>query len=148
MLIIEKIFLLKSLDLFSEVPERELIPLAALLEEVSLPKGSDLFHEGDEGDAMYIILEGKIHIHSRGSTLAELGAKTHFGELSLLDADTRSAGATALEDSTLFRLRQGPFFELLSDHFSIVHGILRTLCQRLRKQNEDTLELRKKLNQS
>jgi len=145
MLTIEKIFLLKSLDVFAEVPEQYLIPIASLLEEVVLPTGTDLFLEGDEGDAMYIILEGKIRIHAQGNTFAVLEDKAHFGELSLLDSDTRSANATSIENTRLFRLRQGPFFEVLSEHFSIAHGIIRTLCQRLRRQNEETLQLKKEL---
>jgi CRP/FNR family transcriptional regulator, cyclic AMP receptor protein len=145
MLTIEKIFLLKSLDIFAQVPEKDLMPIATLLEEVILPKGTDLFLAGDEGDAMYIILEGKIRIHAQGNTFAELGDKSHFGELSLLDSDTRSANATSIENTRLFRLRQGPFFEVLSEHFSIAHGIIRILCQRLRKQNDETLQLKKLL---
>ena len=48
MLTIEKIFLLKSLDIFAQVPEKDLMPIATLLEEVILPKGTELFLAGDE----------------------------------------------------------------------------------------------------
>ncbi len=147
MLIIEKIFLLKSLDLFADVPEKDLIPLADILENIFLKKGEVLFNKDDEGDAMYIILSGRINIHDNHTNLATLGEKNHFGELSLLDADRRSASATALEDSELMRLRQGPFLELLERHFSIALGIIKELCQRLRDQNLTTVELQKKVQE-
>jgi CRP/FNR family cyclic AMP-dependent transcriptional regulator len=146
MLIIEKIFLLKSLDLFADIPEHELLPLASLLEDKSLSEGECLFQKGDEGDAMYIILDGSIRIHDANTTLATLKSGQHFGELSLLDTDTRSASASANERTELLMLRQGPFYELIERHFSIANGLIKTLCQRLREQNQVSVALQQELS--
>lgn len=145
MLIIEKVFLLKNLELFNLIPEKDLIPIAEILEEKFCDAGTDIFNQGDPGDAMYIILEGSVRIHIEGVELAILSSGSYFGELSILDSDTRSATATALEPSTLLCLRQESFYEMMEKHFSISTSVIRTLCRRLRDQNEKAKSLQSQL---
>ena len=91
----EKVTLLKSLGIFSETPETILSELAPLMQEEEIGHGALIFREGEPGDCMYIIFSGEIEIHKGRATLAILQAREVFGELSLLDAETRSATATA-----------------------------------------------------
>ena len=136
LLLIEKVLVLKSLDLFKDTPENILADLAPLMKERQYEQGTIIFKEGETGDCMYIIQQGSIRIHKGSTTLAILKDKEVFGELSLLDADTRSASATADTDCTLYKIDQEPFYELMDERPEVAKGFIKILCQRLRTMNE------------
>jgi len=136
LLLLEKVLVLKSLAIFKETPETILSELAPLMQEEEAEAGTVLFKEGDAGDCMYIIYKGDVKIHKGSTTLAILQEKDVFGELSLLDSETRSATATANTDCFLFKIDQEPFYELLESRPEIAKGFIKILCQRLRAQNE------------
>jgi len=136
LLLVEKVLLLKSLALFRDTPENILADLAPLMKEIQYEAGVEIFKEGETGDCMYIIGQGHIRIHKGNTTLAILKDKEVFGELSLLDADTRSASATAETDCVLYKIDQEPFYELLDERPEVARGFIKILCQRLRTMNE------------
>jgi CRP-like cAMP-binding protein len=136
LLLIEKVLVLKSLNLFKDTPENILADLAPLMKEMQYEQGTEIFKEGDTGDCMYIIQQGNIKIHKGNTTLAILKEKEVFGELSLLDADTRSASATADTDCILYKIDQEPFYELMDERPEVAKGFIKILCQRLRTMNE------------
>ena len=136
LLLIEKVLLLKSLNLFKDTPENILADLAPLMKEMQYEQGTEIFKEGETGDCMYIIQQGNIRIHKGNTTLAILKEKEVFGELSLLDADTRSASATADTDCILYKIDQEPFYELMDERPEVAKGFIKILCQRLRTMNE------------
>ena len=136
LLLVEKVLILKSLSIFNDTPEHILADLAPLMEEEEYEKGTAIFKEGDVGDCMYIIQQGKVKIHKGHTPLAILKEKEVFGELALLDPEVRSATATAEDDCLLFRIEQEPFYELLENRPEIARGFIKILCRRLRAQNE------------
>lgn len=136
LLLFEKVLILKSLAIFSDSPETILSELAPLMQEEELGEGLAIFNEGDIGDCMYIIYKGQVKIHKGATTLAVLKEKEVFGELSLLDSETRSASATAHTDCFLFKIDQEPFYELMETRPEVAKGFIKILCQRLRAQNE------------
>ncbi|MBL7769601.1 MAG: cyclic nucleotide-binding domain-containing protein [Flavipsychrobacter sp.] len=140
LLLIEKVLILKSLPIFRETPENILADLAPLMEEEEFEQDTLIFNEGEIGDCMYIIHRGSVRIHKGQTNLAILGDKEVFGELSLLDAETRSASATSTTDCTLFRIDQEPFYELIETRPEIARGFIKILCKRLRAQNEKTVQ--------
>jgi CRP-like cAMP-binding protein len=140
LLLFEKVLILKSLSIFNETPETILSDLAPLLEEIEYEKGTPVFQEGEIGDSMYIIYKGEVRIHKGNTTLAILKEKEVFGELSLLDSESRSASATCQTDCFLFKIDQDPFYELLDARPEIARGFIKILCQRLRSQNEKTIK--------
>ncbi len=142
LLLFEKVLILKSLAIFNESPETILSELAPLMQEEEVEKGAVLFNEGDVGDCMYIIHKGQVRIHKGTTTLAILKEKEVFGELSLLDSETRSASATANSDCFLFKIDQEPFYELMETRPEVAKGFIKILCQRLRAQNEKAVALR------
>ncbi|MEO6219446.1 MAG: cyclic nucleotide-binding domain-containing protein [Ginsengibacter sp.] len=141
LLLFEKVLVLKSLALFADTPETILSELAPLMQEEEVEAGTVLFREGDIGDCMYIIYKGEVKIHKSQITLAILKDKEVFGELSLLDSDTRSATATADVDCFLFKIDQEPFYELLEARPEVAKGFIKILCQRLRAQNEKAVKI-------
>ena len=136
LLLVEKVLVLKSLNLFKDTPENVLADLAPLMKEIQYEQGTEIFKEGEIGDCMYIIQQGNIKIHKGNTTLAILKEKEVFGELSLLDADTRSASATADTDCILYKIDQEPFYELMDERPEVAKGFIKILCQRLRTMNE------------
>jgi CRP-like cAMP-binding protein len=63
-----------------------------------------------------------------------------FGELSLLDADTRSATATAVTDCNLYKIDQEPFYELLDERPEVAIGFIKILSHRLRAMNDRSIQ--------
>ncbi|WP_301932022.1 cyclic nucleotide-binding domain-containing protein [Ferruginibacter sp.] len=138
LLLIEKVLLLRSLSIFSDTPEIILAELAPLMQQKEVEQGTLIFEEGEQGDCMYIILSGEIEIHKGKTMLAVLKEKEVFGELSLLDAETRSASATAKTDCLLFKIDQEPFYELIESRPEVAMGFIKILCKRLRQLNDKT----------
>lgn len=138
LLLLEKVLLLKSLSIFKDTPETTLAELAPLMQEEEVEQGTIIFEENEPGDCMYIILTGQIQIHKGKTTLAVLQEKEVFGELSLLDTETRSATATAKTDCILFKIDQEPFYELIDTRPEVARGFIKILCKRLRQLNEKT----------
>lgn len=139
MLLIEKVLILRSSEIFRNTPEQELIGLAGILEEIYLEADENLFSKGDRGNCMYFIYKGRVRIHDGNHTLAVLDKNEIVGELSVLDAERRSASATTEEESILLKLEQEPFYEVLMDNAEILKGILNTLCRRLRIMDDKSV---------
>jgi CRP-like cAMP-binding protein len=129
---IEKVFILKAVDVFTETPEEALAEVASILEEVDVKAGETIFEKGDPGSCMYIIFAGRVRVHDGPRTLEERGERDVFGETALLDPEPRPASVTALEDTRLLRVDQEPFYELMADRSEVTRGIIRVLTRRLR----------------
>ncbi len=140
LLLIEKVLLLKSLSIFKDTPETILAELAPLMQEAEVEQDEIIFEEGETGDCMYIIFSGQVQIHKGKIGLAVLGEKEVFGELSLLDAETRSASATAATDCFLFKIDQEPFYELIDSRPEVAMGFIKILCKRLRQINDKAVK--------
>jgi len=132
---IEKVMTLKRTDMFSETPEEILTDVAEAMQELFVPSGEEIIRKGEPGNCMYIIHEGSVRVHDGDHEFGRFGARDHFGELSLLDPEPRSASVTTLEDSHLLRLDQDALYEIMADSVEVARGILRNLTRRLRAQN-------------
>lgn len=135
MLLIEKVLTLRSSEIFHNTSEFDLVELAGVLEELYLDAEEDLFRKGDIGECMYFIYKGSIRIHDENLTLAVLDENDIVGELSILDAETRSASATTLTETILLKLEQEPFYDIMMANAEVLKGILKTLGRRLRNMD-------------
>ena len=138
MITLEKVLFLCEVGLFEHVPAVELAKIADITEEVVVPRGEVIFREGDFGDALYVIVEGRVRISLRAHVLDTLGERQYFGEMSLLDGEPRSASALAETDALLLRIRQEEFHRILARNFDVALAVIRTLSRRLRAQLADT----------
>jgi CRP-like cAMP-binding protein len=125
----EKLVILRAVHLFAETPDVVLAQVAELLAEVTLGVGETIIEEGAHGDAMYIIVEGRVRVHRGGRPLAYLEQHGVFGEMSLLSPGPRSASVTAEEPARLLQLSCAPFFELMAHRSEIAFGVIEMLCQ-------------------
>lgn len=144
MLLIEKVLILRSSDIFQNTPEQELVGLAGILEEMYLEPEENLFSKGDKGTCMYFIYKGRVRIHDGNYTLAVLEDNDIVGELSVLDSEARSASATTLDETILLKLEQEPFYEIMMNNVEVLKGILNTLCRRLRIMDDKSVSIHNK----
>jgi CRP-like cAMP-binding protein len=129
---LEKAVFLKSVSLFQNIPAERVADIAQVAVETSVPANTVLFREGERGDSLYIVLDGCVRVHKGGRDLASLTQGGCVGEMAVLDQEPRSADATVVEDSTLLRIDQEAFYEVLSQNQELMHGIMRLLTSRLR----------------
>ena len=130
--LIEKVLILKSVELFTAIPDSILAKVASLTQEIHIEADEDIIKEGETGDSMYIIVDGEVQIHDGEHVIASLGNKEIFGEMALLDAKPRMATVTATKATQLLQLDHEPFFELMTDYPVIAKGIIKVLSRRLR----------------
>jgi len=131
---VEKVLFLKSIDLFSQIPGEELSQIALITDEVFFDAGDEIFREGDPGQTLFFIIEGKVRIHSDGvgEDLAVLTERAVFGEMALLDSEPRSASATATTDVTCLKIERDDFTEIIAEKGEIAQGVIKVLTRRLR----------------
>lgn len=125
----ERIEILRSAPLFAETPSAILSEVADLLQELAVEAGQTIFTEGDPGDAMYIIVAGRVRVHRGGRLLAYVEEHNVFGEMSVLDPEPRSASVTAEESTLLLRLARAPFYRLMAHRIEVAFGVIHMLCQ-------------------
>lgn len=121
----------------------DLVEIASICHELQFPKNISLFKKGDPGNCVYLIYKGAVSIHDGDHQFAELGENEIFGELSVLDSDTRSASATTVTDCILLKIEQEDFYDVVATNTDILKGIMKTLCKRLREQDHVNVELKK-----
>jgi CRP/FNR family transcriptional regulator, cyclic AMP receptor protein len=129
---VEKVLFLKSVDLFSQIPGEDLAQVALISTEEAREQGEEIFAEGESGDALYLVIDGKVRVHKHDRVIAELGERECFGEMAILDAAPRSATVTALIDSNLLKIAREDFQEIMSEKPEIAMGIIKVLTRRLR----------------
>ncbi|MEZ4516764.1 MAG: cyclic nucleotide-binding domain-containing protein [Chloroflexota bacterium] len=134
---IEKVILLKDVELFSEMPDELVAQVASLLSEMELAAGQPVFDKGDPGDSLYIIVDGEVRVFDGDQTINYLGESEVFGEMALLDAEPRMASVMATADTLLLRLEQEPFFDLMESRSEVARGVIRVLSARLRRRVEE-----------
>ena len=127
--------------LFMALDDASAASLRASMESVRLNKGAVLFSEGDEGDHLYVIVEGKLKLGTssgdgRENLLSVLGPGEMFGELSLFDPGPRTATGTAVTDVRLLSLGHDKVVPWITQHPQVALQLLARLAQRLRRTNE------------
>lgn len=136
----------RQAPLFAVLDDEASSALRSTMTQVQLGRGEILFYEGDPGDRLYVILEGKVKLgrasgDGRENLLAVLGPGEMFGELSLFDPGPRNATATAVADTTLIGLGTDDLGSWLDGRPDVSRQLLRALARRLRRTNEALADL-------
>ncbi len=137
---------LSRAPLFAALDAEAAAALRASMESISLGKGQVLFREGERGDRLFVVTDGKVKLghtapDGRESLLAVLGPSELFGELSLFDPGPRTATATALTDASLMALGHSALRPWLTGRPEVAEALLGALAQRLRRTNEQMADL-------
>src|SRR3954454_18456243 len=133
--------ILKMNAMVADLGAEEIQRLSNLCHTQHLSNGEALFQKGDAGDALFGVRRGQVRIEtgvSDGSrlTLNFMGSGDLFGEVAVIDGQTRTADATAGEASELFVLRREDFLAFLEREPKVAIKIMMLLCQRIRWQSE------------
>ncbi|MFH1808696.1 MAG: cyclic nucleotide-binding domain-containing protein [Pseudomonadota bacterium] len=136
---------LKQVALFAALEPAHLAQVVSLAVEEEYPAGARIFNEGDPGDRLFVIIEGRVRIsklipNAGEEALTILEAGSYFGEMALIDESTRSAHAIAHSTVRLASIERTAFEQLLFVNRDLAYDVLwsfvRTLSSRLRETND------------
>ena len=133
--------MLRRAPLFEALDEEETRALLVGVTDVELARGERLFDEGDAGDRLYVVLDGKIKLtrtsaDGRENLISLMGPGEMFGELSMFDPRPRTMSASAVTDVRLAALAHADLRTWLTGHPDVAMRLLAALARRLRRTNE------------
>jgi CRP-like cAMP-binding protein len=137
--------LLRETEIFSAIDAAAPAEVEARLVRKTFRRGQPLFHQGDPGDALYVIVDGSVAVvvsseNGDRMVLTTLHPPDVLGEIALLDGGRRSASAEAVEETVTLMLSRAAFLDLMKEHPALVDSLLRalgTLVRRLSEQASD-----------
>ena len=132
MLTMERVTVLKSLEIFRRIPDSDLESVANILQEKEVPAGTDIIREGEMGESLFIIVEGRVRVHFQNKEVVVLGSGSVFGELAALDYEPRSASVTAITETFLLELDGTALRQLMAERPRVTRDVIHILCQRIR----------------
>ena len=138
--------LMRQVPLLARLNNADLNALAAAGQERTYAAGSVLFREGDPGDALHLVVHGRVRISMLSSdggevTVAFVEKGDCVGELALLDGGPRTATATATVSTRTFVVTRAEFVAWLSDRATAAAALLETLAGRLRRTDQALADL-------
>lgn len=137
---------LRTIPLFSELNDDELNQISKFAVRQFYKKDNMVLIEEEVGSTMFVILNGRVKIsrisdEGREVILSILCDGDFFGEMSILDGQTRSANAVTLEDTELLIIRREDFLTVLYDFPQIAINLLKELAHRLRRSDSQIKSL-------
>jgi hypothetical protein len=146
---IEKVIFLKEVPFFQHMTVDQLKVLAAACEEESFNEDQVIYHEGDVGGALYVVVNGKVALERAGqrqgssARLATIEPRSYFGEMTLFDNSPRSASAVALQQTLTLQLRREPLIALTRQYPDLSLELIHVLSARLREAEDKIATLTK-----
>jgi len=137
---------LRRAPLFQGLDDESARALRRQMSDVKLSRGEHLFLEGQDGDRLYVVLDGKIKLtraaaDGRENLLSVLGPGEMFGELSLFDPRPRTSTASAVTDATVAALAHDALRPWLLERPDVSMHMLRALARRVRREFDVTADL-------
>jgi len=148
--LMERIRFLQTLALLKDLSSTQVGKLLTECIERQYYAGDVIFNEGDQGNALFIVMSGFVAIQKKLDngdiqTLVNLGPGTHFGELALLDTLPRSAAAVAVDETAVLILYKANFDALVSKRadigLPIMTAVAENLARQVRRLNEQVFKL-------
>jgi CRP/FNR family transcriptional regulator, cyclic AMP receptor protein len=133
----EKLDLLERVPLFAGMSRDGLVELGRIADEVDVPAGSVLTHEGRHEGYFFVVVTGTVGIERGGRSINTLGPGDFLGEIALLDGGPRTATATAKTACRLLSMRHEAFDELLDVSPTVRTAIFEAVGRRLRAMDDE-----------
>ena len=132
---------LRDTQLFSRMDDAAVDEIARRLVTRTFRRGEHLFHQGDAGEALYVIVDGSVAVVLTSESgdrmvLTTLGPADVLGEIALLDGQSRSASAEAVEETTTLMLSRAAFLDAVHGQPALVEELLRSLGGMVRRLSE------------
>lgn len=136
----EEVELLKGVPIFAKIEQSKLKLIAFTSERMTYSAGQELFHQGDQGDAMYVILDGvaDVLIDTPGGQIAvaEMKKNSFVGDIAILCDVPRTATIKAREQLTTLKITKDMFYRLVTEFPQMAVEIMRTLAHRVEDTNQ------------
>ena len=131
---------LPTVPIFAEIDQNSLIEVSKITTERSYPKGSMIILEEEYGDKLFIVQSGTVKItrvndEGKEVILALLGSSEIFGEMAILDGESRSANVLAQEACSLLVISREDFINILKKNFKVSFALMSELAKKLRKSD-------------
>jgi CRP/FNR family transcriptional regulator, cyclic AMP receptor protein len=133
---VDRLLFVRKVRIFQELRDDFLVRLASAMQELSFPPGHTIVTQGEEGRSLFILISGQVRVHSGDRELARLDQGACFGEMSVFDAEPRSATVTTLEPCECLTLTQQQLYEAIEETSGLAINIIRLLSRRTRELNE------------
>jgi len=130
--IVDKVRMLRSVPLLSEVSTEVLADLAALSRVEDLASGRVLFSQGEPADAFFLIIDGEVGVARDGASSFVARRGEELGALAVLDERPRAFTATTTEQTVLLRIGAEDFLYLIEQHPRLAKGVIRYLAHEVR----------------
>ncbi len=131
----KEVEILRQIPLFANIEPVKLKLMAFASERITFQFGQSLFKRGDEGDAAYIIVDGRADIivdtPSGPLTVAQVGKHDIVGEIAILCDVPRTATVTATSELTTLKITKDLFFRMVIDFPEMAVEVMRVLAHRL-----------------
>ena len=131
---------LSTVSIFTDLNQETLEKVKSITTERKYPKGSMIILEEEYGDKLFIVKEGTVKItrvndEGKEVILALLGSSEIFGEMAILDGESRSANVLAQENCNLIVISSEDFIEILKDNFNVSFALMSELAKKIRKSD-------------
>jgi len=133
---VDRLLFVRGVPIFKELRDDFLVRLASVMDELSFPTDHTIFTEGQEGRSLYIVVSGIVRVHLGDRDLAKLSQGACFGEMSLFDAEPRSASVTTCDPCECLMLTQQQLYDAIDETPGIAINIIRLLSRRTRELNQ------------
>lgn len=127
---LEKVFFLKSVPLFEDIPGEDIVGLVPILHEISIREGETFVRRGEEGDALYIVVAGEIQAKTEREGELTFRSRDVIGERSVLTQQPRSADCIAVTDVVALRIDKRDFWKLMEEQPKITIEVLKVIVDR------------------
>lgn len=132
--------------IFQGVDPDAVVNLISQMQTESFPRSTTIFDEGEPGDTLYIIIEGKVKLarhapDGRENLLSVMGPSDMFGELSIFDPGPRTSSAVCVTEVEAATMDSEMLRTWINDHPEISQQLLRVLARRLRRTNASLADL-------
>lgn len=135
--IFERILLLREIPIFADLSPEDLKRMAEIAREEWYPQNTDIFHQGDEGGMMFVIVEGHVHVvrnaNGRDQILAQRGPGDFVGEMAIIESAPRSATLHTQSDVRALAIDAETFKGILHERPDVSFAVLRSISRRLRE---------------
>ncbi len=141
----ERLLFIRRVSIFQELRDDFLVKLASVMDQRSFPANHTIFQQGEEGRSLYIVVSGEVRVHLGDRDLAKLSSGTFFGEMSLFDAEPRSASVSTISKCDCLILNQAQLSDAIEETPEIAVNITSALSRRIRELNSTVDDYEKKL---
>ena len=145
----DEVSVLRRIPLFAHISAQKLKLLAFTSERIVYESGQTLFHQGDEGDAAFVIIEGQADILVNSPqgpvSVAQVERSSIVGEVAVLCDVPRTATVKAMTRLDTLRITKAQFLDLLTEFPELTIEIMKTLAVRLTKTSAELSEARSRL---